>query len=277
MKLLKENQSKLSNFLTYNDIDSSFKLRDARNKVMKFLKDPDVRRILDNYDFDRIYQEYFTVEDNCCTAFEIGYFTTQLYKMGIDPLKYLNYVPNNFLAYSDITDITIPDGIKSIGDAAFYECPNLQNIVIPASVSRIGRFAFGYHHAYASCKPRKISFKPNSQLTKICEETFTNANIHSISLPDKLEYIDARAFCSAGDFTEIELPPTVIEVGELAFALCDSITTIKINSNIKFGYDVFRGLYSNVTIYIPKNLWSPEYINHLTKHFDFYKNNFKTF
>ena len=189
--------------------------------------------------------------------------------MGVDPLKHLDYVPDHFLAYSDITDITIPDGIKSIGDLAFYECPNLQNIIIPASVSSIGRFAFGYQHAYTSCKPRKISFKPNSQLTKIEEDTFRSANIHSISLPDKLEYIGDYAFLFAGDFTEIELPPTVTEVGKEAFAHCDSITTIKINSNIKFGYGVFSGLNHNYrTVYIPKNLWSSEYKDYLQNHFE---------
>lgn len=283
MKLLKENQPTQSNFFTYQDLkkELSSSPRNAKNKIMKFLKDPDVRQALDNYDFDKIYQEYLTVEDGRCTEFEIGYFTTLFYKMGKDPLKYLDYVPDNFLAYSTITDITIPNGIKSIGDLAFYECPNLQDIVIPASVTHIGEFAFGYRGAYTSCKPRRIRFKPNSQLTRIGEGAFCHANIRSISLPDRLEYIDDYAFLFGGDFTKIEFPPTVTQVGRDAFAHCDAITTIKINSRIKFRYEVFGGLYRHYrTVYMPKNLWSSEYVDYLENRLDPFTHfhyTFKTF
>lgn len=38
----------------------------------------------------------------------------------------------------------IPDGVKSIGDSAFYACDKLQSIAIPEGVSSIGEYAFYY-------------------------------------------------------------------------------------------------------------------------------------
>lgn len=38
--------------------------------------------------------------------------------------------------------VTIPDGVKTIGEEAFYECIAIKSIHIPKSVKKIGRHAF---------------------------------------------------------------------------------------------------------------------------------------
>ena len=40
------------------------------------------------------------------------------------------------------TEVTVPDGVDSIGDSAFHRCTGLSNIVIPDSVVSIGDSAF---------------------------------------------------------------------------------------------------------------------------------------
>ena len=40
-------------------------------------------------------------------------------------------------------DVTIPDGVTSIGDNAFYGCSGLTSITIPDSMTSIGEYAFG--------------------------------------------------------------------------------------------------------------------------------------
>ena len=42
----------------------------------------------------------------------------------------------------EVTKITIPEGVTSIGDWAFYECSSLTEITIPDSVTSIGDSAF---------------------------------------------------------------------------------------------------------------------------------------
>lgn len=47
-----------------------------------------------------------------------------------------------FADMTSLTDINIPERVTEIGDAAFYQCPMLPSIVIPKTVERIGEFAF---------------------------------------------------------------------------------------------------------------------------------------
>ncbi len=42
----------------------------------------------------------------------------------------------------EILKITIENGVKSIGDFAFYKCDTPTSITVPNSVTRIGNFAF---------------------------------------------------------------------------------------------------------------------------------------
>ena len=40
------------------------------------------------------------------------------------------------------TEVTIPDGVTSIGNSAFWDCKSLTSITIPDSVTEIGKGAF---------------------------------------------------------------------------------------------------------------------------------------
>ena len=48
-----------------------------------------------------------------------------------------------FFWCSGLTSVTIPDGVTSIGDDAFYLCSGLTSVTIPGSVTSIGYFVFG--------------------------------------------------------------------------------------------------------------------------------------
>lgn len=45
----------------------------------------------------------------------------------------------------DLRKINIPDSVTEIGEKAFYECPFL-DIIVPKSVTKIGRLAFGFYY-----------------------------------------------------------------------------------------------------------------------------------
>ena len=49
-----------------------------------------------------------------------------------------NTTPSNWM-----TSISLPNGLKTIGDYAFYQCFSLTSITIPDSVTSIGQYAFG--------------------------------------------------------------------------------------------------------------------------------------
>lgn len=61
----------------------------------------------------------------------------------VHPFYYSNKYDNRILLNGvEITELTIPDGVKQIGAYAFYRCPNIRKVNIPDSVTSIGTKAF---------------------------------------------------------------------------------------------------------------------------------------
>jgi hypothetical protein len=64
------------------------------------------------------------------------------------------------------TSFTIP-AVTSIGRKAFYNCPSLANVTIPASVTSIGEYAFGSCNNLIS-----VTFATGSNITNFEEDAF---------------------------------------------------------------------------------------------------------
>lgn len=90
--------------------------------------------LIDNNNFTELYTR--------CWNFDRGKLSEALYACGIDPLKYMTKIPNGFAAEADITNITIPDSVTSIGSATFSWCLRLTNVTIGNGVTSIGNSAF---------------------------------------------------------------------------------------------------------------------------------------
>ena len=122
MKLLKENYDGLQEI-------------DGLSEALKtFLLKPNIQEALQNNDFNTLYKEL--------PSDYASYFTHLMSSLNIDPLKYLDYIPDLFLAHTTIRAINIPSHIKRIGRAAFLNCSHLEHITIPDSVMSIGDYAF---------------------------------------------------------------------------------------------------------------------------------------
>ena len=63
-------------------------------------------------------------------------------KNNINPLEYIDELPNYFAAELDIKKIIIPNGFINIPEGAFSDCSKLESIYIPKSVIDIGWAAF---------------------------------------------------------------------------------------------------------------------------------------
>lgn len=66
-------------------------------------------------------------------------FDAPLTTIGNEAFKRItNNTPSNWM-----TSISLPNGVETIGDYAFYQCFSLTSITIPDSVTSIGQYAFG--------------------------------------------------------------------------------------------------------------------------------------
>jgi hypothetical protein len=64
------------------------------------------------------------------------------------------------MSCDNLTSITIPNSVTSIGDMAFMSCDNLTSITIPNSVTSIGKWAF------AGCDKLKKIYIPRGTKAK---------------------------------------------------------------------------------------------------------------
>ena len=142
-----------------------------------------------------------------------------------------------------IESVTLPQGIKSIGNEAFYGCSSLTSINLPSSLVSIGK------HAFFNCvKLNEINLP--SGITRIEEYTFYNCvGLTSVNIPQGVEYIGNSAFRSCTNLTEISIPNSTSTIGYSAFYGCGKIKAVFIPiSVVTIDNDAFREC-TNLMIY----------------------------
>ena len=108
----------------------------------------------------------------------------------------------------DVTAVVIKDGVKSIGNYAFYNCQKLKSITIPDSVTCIGDWAFG------GCISLTTITLPDS-ITEIGYRAFYNSGLKHLTIPDGVTEIFNFTFDRCPDLETVILPETVTRIGEM--------------------------------------------------------------
>ena len=120
-----------------------------------------------------------------------------------------------------LLEITLPAGLKAIGNNAFNGCFALRNeVTIPAGVETIGSYAF------SGCRNAKFNPALPETLTAIGDYAFQNcANLYAVTLPAGLQTIGDHAF-EASNVQEAVLPAGLKTIGAYAFRKCSNITRV---------------------------------------------------
>ena len=130
-----------------------------------------------------------------------------------------------------VTEVMIPRKIEGvvvqeIGNCAFRYCYDLENIIIPDSVTIIGEEAF------RSCRNLKSIIIPDG-VTVIEDYIFSDCNsLNSIYIPDGIVKIGDYAFYGCENLIEAEIPEGVGSIGSYAFNNC-GLTDITIPASLK--------------------------------------------
>jgi hypothetical protein len=122
---------------------------------------------------------------------------------------------------NELTSITIPKSVTSIGNYAFNHCENLTTVTIYQGVVTIGDYAF-------QSTGLKTLTIPNS-VTKIGSGAFTFCqNLTSVNIIDGgTVSIQSSAFANSG-LTSITIPKSVTSISSGAFYGCARLTSVTI-------------------------------------------------
>ncbi|MCM1314488.1 MAG: leucine-rich repeat domain-containing protein [Alistipes senegalensis] len=168
-------------------------------------------------------------------------------------------IARSAFAYSEITEVIIPDGIRIICDSAFYECKKLKKIILHGRIDYCS-FAFRYSaieeidgiEYLISCDDTSFNGTPFYENTETliigdkllwCREksdiihvpdyikkigycAFRHSEAKKIILPENLEKIESLAFCGSS-INEIYIPDSVTEFHGSSLSYCYHLEKIR--------------------------------------------------
>ncbi len=105
--------------------------------------------------------------------------------------------PDAFSGCTDITEVDIPSGVRTIGEAAFAGCTSLKEVSIPSSLTTIGAGAF-----------------------------YNCTSLQSISIPSKVNNIGALAFYNCKSLADIDMKGNMTAIADKTFYGCESLAFI---------------------------------------------------
>ena len=197
-------------------------------------------------------------------------------------------------APAGLTEYIIPNNVTSIGNHAFIDCNEIENITIPNSVTSIGRFAFGFCNSLISITiPDSVTvighgaFSPCSSLTSVTigegVETvggyaFANCpNLNAVHITDlagwcNIDFINpktdggivfsanplchgARLYLNKELVTDLIIPDGITEIRMMTFSGCSSLTSVTIPDGVTtIGRGAFIGCSSITNVIIPDSV-----------------------
>lgn len=172
--------------------------------------------------------------------------------------------------------------ITEIGKECFFECFNLEGVILPKKLLRISDYAFAYTNikqitlpytievigfrSFCSTPLEKIQLPNNlnildegvfndcqklkkvevgQNLEIISHYCFSNCRaLEEINIPISVKSIGSNAFEYCEKLRDVEIPSSITYIGESAFFYCTSIEKINLPNVPKLEKHIFKGCYN---------------------------------
>lgn len=172
-------------------------------------------------------------------------------KVTLDNIDYpvVAFANDVFENCSELTSISIPSTINSLGESCFSGCSSLTKIELPASVTNIERYCF------SGCRSLTSITIPSS-VTSLGESCFSGCNsLTSITIPSSVTSLGESCFLGCSSLTSIVIPSSVKTLGDKCFSDCSSLASITIPLSVSsLGSNCFSHCSSLASITIPSSV-----------------------
>ena len=163
--------------------------------------------------------------------------------LGGVPVRRIGY--QAFRGCSELTSVSIPDGVANIGSEAFSYCSALAHVSIPSSVTNIGDSAFG------SCGALRNVNIP-SGIQNIGTTAFAWSGLECVTVPGSVKNIGHQAFYGCENLAEVVLGSGVERIAALGFSKCNALTNVTISVGVtSIGSSAFEDCGRLQSIAIP--------------------------
>lgn len=163
-------------------------------------------------------------------------------------MKSSNFVVNEGLIYSkdyhilysalfvfnSSSVIFIDKRTEEISANCFWGQKGISTIVVPESVTRIGKAAF------RKTDIRYLELK--CQIENIPEDFMSDSHCDQLSLPNSVKHIGSNAFFMS-TFKELVIGEEIETIGKYAFSILSGLRELKLNSVVSIDSNAFRSCY----------------------------------
>ncbi len=159
-----------------------------------------------------------------------------------------------FSGCTNLIKIELPNSVTSIGYRAFYDCNSLKNIKMPDSVKSVGEQAFYNTEYYSTAKnwTGKVLYIGKHLIEARDTET------REYTIKEGTKTIAGSAFPNYNNLISIEIPESLMSIGDMAFFDCSSLATVYYSGTeeewgeISIGWENDRLLSANIIYnYVP--------------------------
>lgn len=194
----------------YIELTQHFIQSEIRYTTTQDFSEADVKDLFSKIDAEIISTSFDSATNNWVTVFN----------------KSFNIPSTAFYNKEKLVSISIPEGVKEIGESAFYSCYNLTQVHISESVTDIEVQAFSY------C-PALESITLPQGITAIESRTFESCwKLKHINIPESITYIKGGAFSGCHALESIILPQNIVSIEGSAFNSCYALKQINIPESI---------------------------------------------
>lgn len=176
-----------------------------------------------------------------------------------------------FYCCTSLQSVQIPQSVESIGENSFSNCSNLQSITIPSLVSTIPANTFAgctslqnvtigssvetiSSNAFENCASLQSIAFPTSVKT-IGSFAFAHSGLQSLNIPYSVLEIEEQAFSNSSNLQSLSIAGSVDTIGMNAFANCNNLSSLELSYGIKtIGAMAFDGCSSLENITIPNSV-----------------------
>ena len=166
-----------------------------------------------------------------------------------------------FYQCTQLSDVSLQEGLKTIDTDAFTNCDKLRRIRIPASVADIAEGAFIDAHL------KEFEVDPGNPVFTVSDGALINtrdgilvafphfSEAESCIVPEGVTRIGCFAFYRCHNLKQITFPEGLLEIGRGAFLSCNHLAVIDLpDSVVRLEDNAFGGNSDTVSLHLPAGL-----------------------